>query len=771
MQTKELRLALVCYGGVSLAVYMHGVTKEVWKLVRASMRLHRPDATGLPPAGDTERVYQALLGALPGLDLRVMCDIVTGASAGGINGVLLARAIVEGHDLDAIRSLWLDGADSDTLLDRDAASRRLSKLWAIPLVAWVRRRGLAEGDQAEMAGRDDVKRKLSRLMRSRWFQPPFSGVTLSGLLADALAAMANGARTPPLLPRLQPFDLFVTATDYRGAPQRLRLNSPPQVIEPQHRLLIGFSCPGGSDGRHLGDDPSLVFAMRATSSFPGAFPPARASEIEAMLAARGQDWPGRDAFLARILPGRTDRAAVDLIDGAVLDNRPFGPALAALARRPAHREVDRRFVYLDPKPGMHDPGTRPTQAPGFFATILRSLADIPRQQPISDNLAVIAAMSGRARRLRHIVIALMPQVDAAIDTAIGLRLLLLRPTTARLARWRSRMNSEAARAAGFAFGAYARAKLAATVETLATRIAAAGRRDAAAVSQALWRHVQANAIDEPEAVQGRSGADAPFVQFMRLFDLAYRERRLRFVVRRVNMAMETADEATGALLGEAKAGLYAILAPLVARGAPRAGSPALARVCASDDAGAWLAAMARQLDLKSLDDSSDAALVALLGRRLPRQLRRDLMAAYLGFAFFDLAILPLMGDDGVDELDEIKVDRISPEDCTGLVTAGGRQLKGAQFMAFGAFFARAYREHDYLWGRLHGAERLIDIVASSVPGGLPVAQLAAIKQRAFRAILADEQPHLRHIPDTMAALEAALTSAPEAGLADDRPAG
>ena len=32
----ELRLALVCYGGVSLAVYMHGVTKELQSLIRAA---------------------------------------------------------------------------------------------------------------------------------------------------------------------------------------------------------------------------------------------------------------------------------------------------------------------------------------------------------------------------------------------------------------------------------------------------------------------------------------------------------------------------------------------------------------------------------------------------------------------------------------------------------------------------------------------------------------------------------------------------------------
>jgi hypothetical protein len=33
---KQLRLGLVCYGGVSLAIYMHGITREIHKIVRAS---------------------------------------------------------------------------------------------------------------------------------------------------------------------------------------------------------------------------------------------------------------------------------------------------------------------------------------------------------------------------------------------------------------------------------------------------------------------------------------------------------------------------------------------------------------------------------------------------------------------------------------------------------------------------------------------------------------------------------------------------------------
>ena len=180
MREKELRLALVCYGGVSLAVYMHGTTKEVWKLARASMRRHASVGLVLPPAADSEIVYGALLDALaPQLDLRILVDIIAGASAGGINGILLAQAISQGSDMEPLRDLWLDGADSDRLLAPEGAAERFSKLWATPLVMWARRRGLVIDELADHgedpATRQEVGRKLSRLMRSRWFHPPFSG--------------------------------------------------------------------------------------------------------------------------------------------------------------------------------------------------------------------------------------------------------------------------------------------------------------------------------------------------------------------------------------------------------------------------------------------------------------------------------------------------------------------------------------------------------------------------------------------------------------------
>src|SRR3546814_14160452 len=80
MRTKEIRLALVCYGGVSLAVYMHGIVKEVWKLAQASQAWH--DGGDEAALSDTAAVYAGVLDEIaPHIRLRVLIDIIAGASA------------------------------------------------------------------------------------------------------------------------------------------------------------------------------------------------------------------------------------------------------------------------------------------------------------------------------------------------------------------------------------------------------------------------------------------------------------------------------------------------------------------------------------------------------------------------------------------------------------------------------------------------------------------------------------------------------------------
>ncbi|HET6738550.1 MAG TPA: patatin-like phospholipase family protein, partial [Kribbella sp.] len=97
MSDHEIRIALVLNGGVSLAVWMGGVTHELDLIRRAS---------GGPDAPKPQS-YDAVLAdrwrelCRRGAERRrVVVDVIAGTSAGGLNGSLLATAIANGSTLD-----------------------------------------------------------------------------------------------------------------------------------------------------------------------------------------------------------------------------------------------------------------------------------------------------------------------------------------------------------------------------------------------------------------------------------------------------------------------------------------------------------------------------------------------------------------------------------------------------------------------------------------------------------------------------------------------
>ena len=772
MKERELRLALVCYGGISLAVYMHGITKEVWRLARASRAFH----DRAPPSTGSEAVYRAVLEAIEaqsGVKLRIMPDIIAGASAGGINGIFLAQAIETGQSLEPLTDLWLDNADVDRLLDPDARpARALTKFWATPLVWMAARR---PGDAVERTvapdTREEVRMKLSRFIRSRWFEPPFGGEIFTTMLLDAFEAMAVAERGPALLPQGHPLDLFVTVTDFEGHPQSLNLNSPAQVIETEHRLSIGFRA-RGRDGRAFADPVELAFAARATASFPGAFPPFTVRELDRVLKRRHRSWPTRDTFLARALPRHAARGMAEdavLIDGSVLANAPFAQAIGALRNRPSRREVDRRFVYIDPKPGHRSirlnregeqedaPQGENAPLPGFFRTIFGALSDIPREQPIRDNLEAIDRHSARIRRMRRILDALRPGIEAEVESAIGNMLFLDRPNPARLSAWRAKAQQRAASAAGFAYPAYGHLKLSGIVEALSTLLFRLSGEDSAmmreAYRQAIWAQVRGEGADQLTEANG--SASAP-VAFFRAHDLAFRIRRLRYLARRLADTLELEAEADDPAVQAMHDAIYGALA-LYAE-CEESDFHGSAVIAAAKDvpgnAAAALEAVAQARDLKMRDEAADRMLADAFAA-LPKAGRRTMLLAYLGFPFTDIATLPLLQGDTLDEYDPVKVDRISPEDCSALRGGGANAtLKGIEFSNFGAFFSRAYRENDYLWGRLHGIERLLDIVNSATPmaSRLSPDMIRDYRRAAFLAILGEEESRLPHMGDLIASL-------------------
>jgi predicted acylesterase/phospholipase RssA len=712
MREKELRLALICYGGVSLAVYMHGITKEIWHLARAS-RAYHDGATAPSPTAEIYANLLKTIEAATGLKLRILADIIAGASAGGINGIFLSQAIATGQSLDPLTDLWLESADVDSLLDPEAkATHRFSKIWAKPLVwAFTGRQGATWDDDLDEETRDEIHAKLNRFIRARWFEPPFGGETFTRLLLDAFDAMGKQSVGPRLLPDEQPLDLFVTVTDFHGHPETLQLNSPPQIIENEHRLTFAFR--DAPDGPALLDAvENLTFAARATASFPGAFPPFTAAELDRVLESDKRPWPDRDAFLARVLPRRAQSGLIDkavLIDGSVLANAPFRPAIDAIKQRPARREVDRRFVYIDPKPGIRSVKINrggEAEIPGFFTTIFGALSDIPREQPIRDNLESLERRSARIRRMRLIVEKLRPDVEASVASLFGRTLFIDRPNPSRLAGWRKRAEERAARDAGHSYVSYCQLKMANIVDGAQASIRATVARDAEAL--------------------------AP-LEFFARHDIAYRIRRLRFLGRSLAALEQDRPDAHFENVSNA---LYAKLADFL-------------DLEATPDPDA---------DLLALDGATDAAIADALAA-CPKADRRAPLLAYLGFPFYDVATLALLQGEGFDEFDEIKVDRISPDEAQSIRTGGAAStLKGIQFNSFGAFFSRTYRENDYLWGRLHGAERLVDIVVSTLPASARFDPdvVASIKQALFHAILDEESPRLTHIAPLIATLRSEL---------------
>lgn len=763
MRQKELRIALVCYGGVSLAVYMHGVTKELWKVLRASRASWSDEA---PPAG-VEGVYVRVLNILRetyGLRVRVLTDIVAGASAGGINSVFLAQAIHSGQSLEPLTELWLGQADVDVLLDPEAKpGSRGAKFWAAPLVRYLLNRpGSEVAHTVAPETESEVREKLSRLIRSRWFEPPFSGIGFSHLIGSALGAMATSAMTEPLLPPGHPMDLFVTTTDFTGRLKPLRLHSPPLVMESEHRLTIGFrAATPGSAGRELAPSPELVFAARATASFPGAFPPLMVNEINRMVAENNQHWPSRDAFMERIMPehmraGRVNSVA--LIDGSVLVNAPFADAIAVLGDRPAHREVDRRFVYIDPVPnGPSSDNSSEARAPGFFSTIFGSLSAIPREQPIRDNLDALERQSEEIAMLRTVIDAVRPEVEETVGKLFGRTLFLDRPTPRRLASWRAKAQTAAWAQAGYAFHGYAQLKYATIVDGLATTIAEAMPPNRKAsprlIADRLHRHLSATGLDRMSALRGGAAKEA--VGFFRSFDLDYRVRRLRLLARAVTSEGEAEDRADEGLRDHARDVVYRALSIYFDCAADESLGDEFGELAANvlSDPGPVLDRIAQIRNLGRADNEVDAMLANLLSD-LPGAYRRRLLLAYLGFPFYDTVTLPLLRGEPLNEFNRIKVDRISPEDCNAIRKGGAHAtLRGVEFHNFGAFFSRAYRENDYLWGRLHGAERMIDLICSLLePEAMPEAEKAAFRRDAFLAILNEETDRLRADPSLVSGI-------------------
>ncbi len=815
MREKELRIALVCFGGISLAVYMHGVSKEILKLVRASRALHAiadrsrratstffDGADRSDPEYDTEPVYFDLLREVGRqIELRVLVDIISGASAGGINGAMLARALSHDLPMNPLRKLWLDNADVSVLLASEARAGNWSKWFLKPLI-WA---AAATGQVAAIKDLE-VRQKLSLFVRSRWFKPPLDGRVMARLMYEGVTSMGEGKYAgASLIPTNQSLELFVTLTDFYGYPQLVQIHDPSLIHELEHRHILHFKYrrhPSGEVESDFGLDNAgaLAFAARATSSFPGAFPPARIVEMDEVLAERHASWPRRAEFVANSFPDHIradiDPTVASFIDGSVLNNRPFQEAIAAIHGRPAYREVDRRLIYIDPHPPLA-PAHQTRGVPGFFTTLRGALSDIPSSQPVAEELNRVIEFNEQVRRLRAIIDSARPHVSELVskvvtspfDSALS---------SQDLRRFRERVNAQVAVDAGFAYQAYVRLKLASVRSfgaELIVKLRGVNPQSplARVVSQIIevWA-VRKGVVFERADSKALEFEDAsaehvaPWVQYLLAFDVKYRVRRLHFLIEGQNRLYLLIEQKrlTGfdpRVVDRLKRQFYDRLEAIRRRENAEFYSEAARELVADifpasasgdeikhidDYAHRFVAErgveidrlidrLVGEIDLNASTRELDELLASLDPAEWHPQARREVLINYLGFPFWDVLTLPITSAREIGELREILIDRVSPDDAHALKgLEAGIGLRGIGFGHFAAFLSRSYRENDYLLGRLHALDRLIDIICDAAgvdPANSPLG-VRALKQRGFAQILDAEEKFLTHSSDLIAAI-------------------
>ncbi len=744
---KELRVALVCYGGSSLAIYMHGVTKELHRLVRASSLLEAP--AGSPESSSaSEEVYRRLLAELAerddeGVRTRVVVDVVAGTSAGGINGVCLAKALAHDLSLDGFRDLWFERGDIDGLL---AAPRFLPRSLKI---GWVAMRAFRHA--------------------------PFRGDLMAQWIYDAFAGMERKRpeqASPSLMPDRHLLELFVTVTDFYGYERQVPYADPNPIDDMQHRHVLAFRY-GGEEGRDdfaADSNGALTFAARATSCIPGVFPPVSFEHLTAWLGDRPVDLTElerrffRNYQLAKFPPGWTW-----FVDGGVLDNKPFGPAIQAIRQRPADVEVDRRLLYLEPDPGGAIRAVE-RSPPSTVAAALGGLTGLPRSEPILDDLVEVSGLNQRVRRIADIVETSWDTVAERVKKIAGpLDAVPGDPKSPELAAIKKRLDEEARTSAGFSYATYVRLKVSGVVDRYAQTACSVCDLPPDSNHALLARSALRYWAEQQRLFEPHIEPSPRQLQFLVAFDLGYATRRLRFVTDGVSHLYRSAGHPgvpPRAEIDNVKGRLWSAIGTLRDAMAGTAFGRPLTEQFSSCfpidpmrafieqqgfDLSAYVLEHAGQLDalehalsdyLKARLSGFTAGLYAellQLTQGWDNAIRSDLLVRYLGFPFWDVLLYPVQALTDVGERDHVEIMRVSPRDTHRIPVPATpekrKKLVGGESHHFGAFLSRAGREQDYLWGRLDGAERLIGILLA---GADDSAKDQWCKD-AFRAILEEDE--------------------------------
>lgn len=527
----EVRFGVVMYGGVSLAIYINGVTNELYEMACATPK--ERDDLSIPGTRDVYRKASWLLrddalrtrylehlngsgddpfadmDALPpGLRTRFVVDTLAGTSAGGINGLFLAKALANGQEFAPLKALWVQEGDIGRLLNDDASYEGL-----------------------EFAKTDD---------------PPQSLLNSDRMYIKLLDAFEKMKRViaPAIVGGSQlvdELDLFITTTDIRGAVVPLRLFDK-VVYEQRYKQVYHFQYAAGGDN-HFADSyaPFLAFAARCTSSFPFAFEPMSVSDAQRLCDARSteepvsfDDWKSFFTGLSTADMGNGGWRKRAFGDGGYLDNKPFSYVCEALSWRLGEVPMERKLIYVEPSPAHPETGPQSSnKKPDAVENAVAALFTIPQDETIREDLETILARNRRIERVERIVRQVEIDIELRqIDPFARIEL----DEHGKVPAWRSRDMLQMVNYYGVAFLPYRHLRLMTVTDDIAERLAIwwgidrhSDRLYALRALARAWR--EENFFEYASDAKGRTQSVNAYLDD---YDVKYRLRRTGFVLRKVH---------------------------------------------------------------------------------------------------------------------------------------------------------------------------------------------------------------------------------------------
>ena len=792
---REVRFGAVLYGGVSLCVYMNGIAQELLHLVKSTAPSrddpHQPFVAN--PTG-TQAVYRRLGQFLAHPDrpadfsrispdtpihTRFLIDAIAGTSAGGINGVFLAKALALEGDLTSLKDLWKDEGDISKLIN----------------------------DKGSMV--DDLSRYELQ-------QPPTSLLNSQRMYVELLKAL-RGMDTGPSPDADRPsalvdeLDLHITATDLRGLVLPIQLTDG-QIFERRHKTTFHFRHSPLTDTYHFKESctPFLAFAARCTSSFPVAFEPMQFADIDDALrregilmrdAAAASSNARYHAFYPDYTPDALRNTGVPQLefehrafaDGGYLDNKPFSFVIDEILKRQGTLPVDRKLFYLEPAPDTPEHDKIRIRRPDAIANAWMALSSLPRYETIRGDLERALERNREIDRLRNLI----QSIEAAARDIDDI------PVNLAAGEWEKLDTRDLGHKFGRSYIAYHRIKVTTVTNDLTTLLCDYFQVHQDSLYGDKLRFLVAAWRDEAFGPDASSGKEDQLNKFLLYFDIGYRLRRLHHLFRLLDAAPREAREKAAAIRAalhkpynrlqklrrkpalNALGGLGTLedlrnAIGMAAEPAAAAPDPGLKLdYAASFDAEAASAhGVLRKPGIREAIDKTTGQLSALYYTAFTEtrkevdaalhcdaddesagaQLCRKLDAESKNFERHDVLTFPLVYNTALGEMDLIEIFRISPNDApigARHASAQKPKVKGAALGAFAGFLEREWRENDILWGRLDGAER---IITALLPEDYNKRNREDLIAEAHLAIVEEElagHPKLKHLNlKGMALLEA-----------------